>query len=144
MTEHLPDNCRRCGAALPGAEASQELCRQCRANEPAPNRAAPQAVASGGAEPAWFLVRWEIDLETTSAEEAARAALAIQRNPASIATFFTVRPHDNPDAEIELDLLDDDAADLALARRCLETQGVSPTDPDDGHPVQTPGERAEP
>jgi hypothetical protein len=58
-----------------------------------------------------FLVRWEIDLETTSAEEAARAALAIQRNPASMATFFTFRPHDNPEAEIELDLLDDDAAE---------------------------------
>jgi hypothetical protein len=80
-----------------------DLCRQCRAD---PDPVAPQADATGDALPAWFLVRWEIDLEATSAEQAARAALAIQRARTSIATFFTVHPLDEPDADVELDLLE--------------------------------------
>ena len=103
MTEELLD-CRRCGTALLGADRSHDdLCRKCRSD---PDRVAPQADATGDASPAWFLVRWEIDLEATSAEQAARAALAIQRDPTSIATFFTVRPLDDPDAHVELDLLE--------------------------------------
>ena len=37
-----------------------------------------------------FRVSWKIDIEAESAEEAARAALAIQREPDSIATVFEV------------------------------------------------------
>ncbi len=106
MTEDPLDNCHRCGTALIGADRSLDLCRRCRADNPAPDRATPQADATGDAQLAWFLVRWEIDLEATSAEQAARAALAIQRDPTSIATFFTVRPLDDPDGEVELDLLE--------------------------------------
>lgn len=40
-----------------------------------------------------FRVRWEIDLEAPTPVDAARAALAIQRDPDSIATFFEVRRH---------------------------------------------------
>ena len=35
-------------------------------------------------------VRWEIDIDADSPVEAARAALAIQRRPESIATVFVV------------------------------------------------------
>jgi hypothetical protein len=38
-----------------------------------------------------YRVRWEIDIEAESYQEAAEAALAIQRDPASIATVFDVR-----------------------------------------------------
>ncbi len=37
-----------------------------------------------------YRVSWSIDLEAASAEEAARQALAIQRDPESIATVFEV------------------------------------------------------
>jgi hypothetical protein len=55
----------------------------------------------------WYLVRWEIDLEAAGPVEAARKALAIQRDPSSLATFFTVRPvgDDGAEAEIDIDLL---------------------------------------
>lgn len=38
-----------------------------------------------------YRVRWEIDIEAVSYKEAAETALAIQRDPASIATVFDVR-----------------------------------------------------
>ncbi|MDQ6946325.1 MAG: hypothetical protein M3256_08630 [Actinomycetota bacterium] len=55
----------------------------------------------------WYLVRWEIDLEAASAVDAARKALSIQRDPSSLATFFTVRPvgDDGAQAEVDIDLL---------------------------------------
>ena len=37
-----------------------------------------------------YLVKWVIDLEADTPEEAARAALAIQRDPASTATVFEI------------------------------------------------------
>jgi hypothetical protein len=37
-----------------------------------------------------YTVRWEIDLDADSAYEAARKALAIQRDPRSTANVFTV------------------------------------------------------
>jgi len=40
-----------------------------------------------------YRVRWEIDIDAESYQEAAEAALAIQRDPASIATVFDVRAH---------------------------------------------------
>ena len=47
-----------------------------------------------------FRVRWEIDLDADSPEDAARQALAIQRDPNSLATIFEVkwRDPDNVDA----------------------------------------------
>lgn len=38
-----------------------------------------------------FKVSWEIDIEAGTAEQAARQALAIQRDPESTATVFEVR-----------------------------------------------------
>ena len=40
-----------------------------------------------------YLVTWNIDIQADSAEEAARIALDIQRDPESIATVFYVREH---------------------------------------------------
>jgi hypothetical protein len=40
---------------------------------------------------AQFRVSWEIDIEAGTAEQAARQALAIQRDPESTATIFEVR-----------------------------------------------------
>jgi len=37
-----------------------------------------------------YLVKWEIDIDADSPHEAAEKALAIQRNPESIATVFEV------------------------------------------------------
>jgi hypothetical protein len=102
MNDDVLDNCRRCGTPLLGEERVDDLCPGCQAEDPN----AAEAADDGESDLRWFLVRWEIDLEATSAAEAARVALAIQRDPASTATFFIVRPHDDPDAEVELDLLD--------------------------------------
>lgn len=38
-----------------------------------------------------FTVCWMLDVQAENHEEAAHAALAIQRNPAAIATYFQVR-----------------------------------------------------
>jgi hypothetical protein len=42
-----------------------------------------------------YKVTWEIDLPAESPREAAEKALAIQRNPESIATIFEVRALDS-------------------------------------------------
>ena len=65
----------------------------------------PVAVAEDG-DAKWYLVRWEIDLEADSAVDAARQALAVQRDPTSTATFFTVHPVHGTEGDVELDLLD--------------------------------------
>ena len=104
MSDDMLDNCRRCGTPLLGEERLEDLCPGCQAEDPTAAGVADDR--HGDSDLSWFLVRWEIDLEATSAAEAARVALAIQRDPASTATVFTVRPHDDPDAEVELDLLD--------------------------------------
>lgn len=58
-----------------------------------------------------FKVTWEIELEAETALEAARAALAIQRDPASTATVFTVV---DPEGRVEqIDLEELDGAPLA-------------------------------
>ena len=38
-----------------------------------------------------YLVKWEIDIDAESSEEAAQEALRIQRDPRSVATVFQVR-----------------------------------------------------
>jgi hypothetical protein len=41
-----------------------------------------------------YVVEWYIDIEADSPEDAARQALAIQRDPNSTATVFSVFDHD--------------------------------------------------
>lgn len=51
-----------------------------------------------------FKVRWEIDLAADTPEEAAQKALEIMRDPASIATFFTVvSSSTGKETEVDLD-----------------------------------------
>ncbi len=54
-----------------------------------------------------YLVTWEIDLYASSPEEAARKALSIQRDTASIATVFMVQEEDTPEA-VKIDLTEID------------------------------------
>jgi len=54
-----------------------------------------------------YRVVWEIDLDAESVEDAARQALEIQRDPASIATCFIVT--DEIGTRQEIDLGDKDA-----------------------------------
>lgn len=44
-----------------------------------------------------YIVRWEIDIEAENPQNAARQALAIHRNPESIATVFIVEDKANKD-----------------------------------------------
>ena len=53
-----------------------------------------------------YLVEWTIDIEADTAEEAARAALAIHRDPDSIATVFQVRRGDSPAVTFDLGEID--------------------------------------
>ena len=54
-----------------------------------------------------YHVSWDIELDAENPEAAARAALATQRNPSSIATVFHVRPHQSaPATTIQIDLGD--------------------------------------
>lgn len=48
-----------------------------------------------------YRVRWEIDLEATSAKEAAQMALSIHRDPKSIATIFDVAKRKNMKADVK-------------------------------------------
>ena len=64
-----------------------------------------------------FDVEWTIDIEADTAEQAARKALEIQRDPASLATWFIVtrlreRPSDNYHPE-RIDLAEIDEARAA-------------------------------
>lgn len=54
-----------------------------------------------------YLVTWEIDVEANSPQEAAKLALAIQRDPESTATFFGVRDVDGKPKTIYVDLADE-------------------------------------
>lgn len=60
-----------------------------------------------------YLVIWDIDIDAETPEEAAREARAIQQDPASEATFFSVIDRDTG-KEVLIDLLDPelDAGDL--------------------------------
>ena len=50
-----------------------------------------------------YKVSWEIDIDAESPEEAAQKALAIQRDPESIATCFTVTDECGNREEVDLD-----------------------------------------
>ena len=50
-----------------------------------------------------YKVVWEIDLDAESFEDAARQALEIQRDPASIATCFTITDENGVCRDIDLD-----------------------------------------
>jgi len=49
-----------------------------------------------------YRVAWEIDIEATTAEEAAEQALRIHRNSDSIATVFTVTDDFNREVTVDL------------------------------------------
>lgn len=53
-----------------------------------------------------YLVIWEIDIVATSPEDAARQALAIQRDPISTATIFEIdgKQYDAGPTEAEADV----------------------------------------
>jgi hypothetical protein len=53
-----------------------------------------------------YLVEWSIDIDAESPEEAARLALATQRDPDSTAVMFYVRSDDRPSG-VMVDLLDE-------------------------------------
>ena len=53
-----------------------------------------------------YRIVWEIDLDASTAHEAAKAALAIQRNPESIATAFDV--FDEAGRRTKVDLRDNE------------------------------------
>lgn len=48
-----------------------------------------------------YLVEWRVSIAARSPREAAKIALEIQRDPESIATFFSVH---TPEASVEIDL----------------------------------------
>jgi hypothetical protein len=60
-----------------------------------------------------FVVRWEIELSAESAEDAARYALAVQKDTASTANYFEVAKVTNSGhgrwLGIDLDLIDESA-----------------------------------
>lgn len=53
-----------------------------------------------------YFVQWFIDLDAASPEDAARKALAIQRDPTSLATVFSVIEHDSDGTAVTVDLSD--------------------------------------
>jgi len=58
-----------------------------------------------------YLVRWEIDIEADGPQEAAEKALAIYRNPDSIATVFDVYDQSRG-GKIPVDLTPDRSKDM--------------------------------
>lgn len=53
-----------------------------------------------------YHVQWEIEVDADSPKEAAKAALAIQRNPESTATIFDVLEFDTDGDAVRIDLFD--------------------------------------
>jgi len=49
-----------------------------------------------------YRVKWEIDIEADSPEEAAKESLKIQRDPDSVATIFDVTDDNGVTTEIDL------------------------------------------
>ena len=49
-----------------------------------------------------YRVVWEIDIEAESFKEAAEIAREIQRDPESLATYFTITAEDGKSEKIEL------------------------------------------
>jgi hypothetical protein len=64
-----------------------------------------------------FNVQWTIDLYADSAEDAARQALAIQRDPTSISTVFDVLGAEGPERQ-SIDLTEIDEADDDMNHHC--------------------------
>ena len=55
-----------------------------------------------------YLVTWKVDIEADSPQEAARMAVAMHRNPESIANYFTVKNKaTDKEQNIDVDLLED-------------------------------------
>ena len=57
--------------------------------------------------PKSYVVKWEIDIEANSPEEAAKKALAIQRNSESIAVVFDVHSQKTKRKLKTIDLIED-------------------------------------
>lgn len=59
-----------------------------------------------------YVITWEIELTAETPVAAAQQALAIQRDPDSLATVFSV--YSEQGAPITIDLLDDDSLQRAI------------------------------
>jgi len=55
-----------------------------------------------------YRVTWEIDLQADTPLEAAQQALAIHRDPSSMATVFEVRDENGHSATVDLEEAEDD------------------------------------
>jgi hypothetical protein len=77
-----------------------------------------------------YLVTWEIDIDADTPEEAARKALAIQRNPDSIATIFDVVRYDSNDMFTRVDIteLEEQSGieDTSNCRESIATGDLTP------------------
>jgi hypothetical protein len=71
-----------------------------------------------------YHVNWEIELSADSPREAAAKALAIQRDPDSIATVFEVRDESGHTERIDLDQSDDDETCTACGRAFEEDESI--------------------
>lgn len=58
-----------------------------------------------------YRVEWAIDIGADTPEEAARLALAIQRNPGSTATVFTVTDEEGEMEDIDILAIDEEAGE---------------------------------
>ena len=52
-----------------------------------------------------YIVKWEIDIEAETPEDAAKQALYIHRDPQSIATYFNVIDEECNHTSVDLDQL---------------------------------------
>jgi len=71
-----------------------------------------------------YIVRWVINLEADSPEEAAKLALEIQRDPTSLAQAFAVSPYKLPTAQKERVWHEIDVKDAEMGDPYLETGGM--------------------
>ena len=70
-----------------------------------------------------YVVTWEIDIDAESAEDAARQALAIQRDPNSLATIFDcVHVEETEDGNIDVLACDTERIDVTA----LDEERVHP------------------
>lgn len=68
-----------------------------------------------------YLVTWSIDIfDAEHAQDAARKALAIQRDPASIATVFDVRDRNHPQRPFTIDLEEEEDEAISHDPPCAD------------------------
>jgi hypothetical protein len=71
-----------------------------------------------------YHVNWEIELNADSPREAATKALAIQRDPDSIATVFDVTDESGHTERIDVDQSDDGTSCAACGREFEEDESI--------------------